>query len=57
MIGHALDEFIADWSEAEEQEFLGEVAVFEQVDESLWEMTDLISDTVCVEAGGAGRQL
>lgn len=36
MIGHALDEFIGDWSAAEEQEFLSEVAVFEQIDESLW---------------------
>ncbi len=36
VIGHALDEFIGDWSEAEAQEFLGEVAVFEQIDESLW---------------------
>ncbi len=37
VIGHALDEFIGDWSEAEAQEFLGEVAVFEQIDESLWQ--------------------
>ncbi len=36
LIGHALDEFIGDWSEAEAEEFLGEVAVFEQIDESLW---------------------
>ncbi len=36
MIGNALDEFIGDWSEAEEREFLDEVAVFEQIDESLW---------------------
>lgn len=35
-IGHALDEFVGDWSEAEKQEFLGAVAVFEQIDESLW---------------------
>ncbi len=37
VIGHALDEFMDDWSEAEAQEFLGEVAVFEQIDESLWQ--------------------
>ncbi len=37
IIGHALDEFIGDWSEAEAQEFLGEVAVFEQIDVSLWQ--------------------
>ena len=36
VVGHALDEFIGDWSEAEAEEFLGEVAVFEQIDESLW---------------------
>jgi len=35
-IGHDLDDFIGDWSEAEALEFLGEVAVFEQIDESLW---------------------
>ncbi len=36
VIGNALDGFIGDWSEAEERAFLDEVAVFEQIDESLW---------------------
>lgn len=35
-IGHALDEFIGDWSEEEEREFLQAVEVFEQVDEAFW---------------------
>lgn len=35
-IGHALDEFIGDWSEEEEKEFLRAVNVFEQVDEAFW---------------------
>ncbi len=35
-IGHALDEFIGDWSEEEEKEFLQAVEVFEQVDEAFW---------------------
>ncbi len=37
VIGHALDDFIGDWTDAEAEEFLGEVAVFEQIDESLWQ--------------------
>lgn len=35
-IGHALDEFLGDWSDEEAREFMEAVEVFEQVDESLW---------------------
>jgi len=36
-IGHDLDDFFGDWSEDEAREFLESVAVFEQIDDSLWE--------------------
>lgn len=36
-IGGALDEFMGDWTEADEKELLDAVAVFEQIDESLWQ--------------------
>jgi hypothetical protein len=35
-IGTALDRFIGTWSEADEQELLEAVAVFERVDEEFW---------------------
>lgn len=35
-IGHALDEFIGDWSTTEAEELLRETQVFEQIDESFW---------------------
>ena len=37
VIGQNLDEFIGDWSEAEEKEFLASVSVFEQIDNTLWQ--------------------
>lgn len=36
-VGNSLDEWIGDWSEEEEQQFLATVAVFEQIDEELWQ--------------------
>ena len=35
-IGNALDQFIGTWSEADEQELLEAVAVFDRVDEEFW---------------------
>jgi len=35
-IGHALDEFMGDWSAKEQASFLEAVSVFDQIDESLW---------------------
>ena len=36
-VGNSLDEWIGDWSADEEREFLVNVAVFEQIDEDLWQ--------------------
>lgn len=36
VIGHALDDFMGDWSEEEEREFLAAVEPMEQIDEEMW---------------------
>jgi hypothetical protein len=36
-IGSSLDAFIGDWTETEADEFDRAVAVFDQIDESLWQ--------------------
>ncbi len=36
-VGNSLDEWMGDWSEEEERQFLANVAVFEQIDEELWQ--------------------
>ena len=36
VIGGALDDFMGDWSEEEEREFLAAVEPMEQIDEEMW---------------------